>query len=84
MPESRALRVNRSQTPDTVLDGVDWPGPTLLLAGVALLAWTVSDLEDGGRLVAGAVATLLVVIVGLVWITVEHLRFRARQDEDSG
>ncbi|GAB0105022.1 hypothetical protein JMUB6875_40000 [Nocardia sp. JMUB6875] len=84
MPDSRALRVNRSQTPDTVLDGVDWPGPTLLLAGVALLAWTVSGLDDGGRLLAGAVGTMATVIVGIVWITVEHLRFRARQDEDSG
>ncbi|AYF74841.1 hypothetical protein D7D52_14275 [Nocardia yunnanensis] len=84
MPDSRVLpapsevlSTPRSDTPDTVLDGVDWPGPTLLLAAVLILAWTVSGAADG-RLLGGSLATLVTLLTGLVWITLEHLRFRAR------
>ncbi|MBL1075908.1 hypothetical protein JK358_16040 [Nocardia sp. 2] len=69
----------KSQPPETILDGVDWPGPALLLLGVIALAWTFTgtDIVTGLRAVGGSVVTVLALVAGSVWIVLEHNRFRA-------
>ncbi|MFI1912961.1 hypothetical protein [Nocardia sp. NPDC020380] len=85
MTADYATPAARSELPATVLDGVNWPGPALLLLGVSTLAWALTD-TDGDvaiRTVVGSVVTLLALIAGFVWITVEHTRFRAHEDAKS-
>ncbi|MVU76869.1 hypothetical protein GPX89_06375 [Nocardia sp. ET3-3] len=83
MPDSRALPVTQSEAPETILDGVDWPGPLLLLLGVALLAWTMGDNDAGISLrLLGVLATVVSLATGFAWIAVEHQRFRASSEKE--
>jgi hypothetical protein len=68
--------------PDTLLDGVDWPGLVLPAVGLATLAWTItgSGYGSGLRVTAGALATAVCLITGFLWMAVEHNRFRNTQE----
>ncbi|MEC3957497.1 hypothetical protein VMT65_31000 [Nocardia sp. CDC153] len=66
--------------PDTVLDGVGWPGLTLLLAGVLTLASTFGDLDTGPGPFTGTGLALIAFAVGFTWVVIEHRRYRAWQD----
>ncbi|MFE6858216.1 hypothetical protein [Nocardia sp. NPDC057668] len=64
-------------TPPTLLDGVNWPGFALLLAGVLTLAWTLAG--SGGWPVMRSAVIAAAFSAGIAWITVEHIRFRGRR-----
>ncbi|MFJ4653301.1 hypothetical protein ACIP5Y_18725 [Nocardia sp. NPDC088792] len=85
MGRAQTITDTSSALPETLLDGVDWPGLVLLAAGVAALAWTITGSSSGPgfRLVGGAVATAITLITGFVWITVEHKRFGDDRKEPS-
>ncbi|WP_458685577.1 hypothetical protein [Nocardia tengchongensis] len=67
-----------STPPPTVLDGVDWPGLTLLLLGVIASALTVSKLDSGIWTLTGITATAIASVTGFVWIAFEHTRYCAQ------
>ncbi|WP_067690017.1 hypothetical protein [Nocardia jejuensis] len=70
-------------TPPTVLDGVTWPGLSLLLLGVLTLAWTLTGTDSDDWTIAGASATAVALISGFVWITIEHNRFHTEEQSGS-
>ncbi|MGV9415700.1 hypothetical protein ACWDOP_37890 [Nocardia sp. NPDC003693] len=77
VPEAAAPLPAEPAAPPTLLDGVNWPGFALLLAGVLTLAWTLAG--SGGWPVMRSAVIAATFSAGIAWIAVEHHRFRNRR-----
>lgn len=72
------VRTTRTHAGESMIDVVNWPGHLLIVAGVVAVFRCLVALGTGHSsrgMIAGAIAVIALVL-GLVWLTVEHRRVR--------
>ncbi len=76
------LRTTRQLAGESLIDVLHWPGYLLVVAGVVGACGSLAAFGTGHRHegMAAGVTAVLVMVLGLVWLAVEHRRIRRIAD----